>query len=84
MEKIDGYTNAIIEHLNGKRKHTLAEYQDCLEANADLFHRPRGHDRILRGLRTVELKNGAAGGETRNQSEEPVFSNPSCRDCHVV
>jgi hypothetical protein len=32
---LEGYTLAIIEHLNGQPKHTFAEYQDYLEANAD-------------------------------------------------
>ena len=33
--RIGGYTLAIIEHLNGETPHTLAEYKDFLEANAD-------------------------------------------------
>jgi hypothetical protein len=28
-------TPAVIEHLNGENRHTVAEYQDYLEANAD-------------------------------------------------
>jgi hypothetical protein len=35
LEELTNYTYAIIEHLNGEEKHTLAEYQDYLEANAD-------------------------------------------------
>lgn len=34
LEELSGYTTAVIEHLTDKR-HTLAEYQDYLEANAD-------------------------------------------------
>jgi hypothetical protein len=34
-DELEGYTLAIIEHLNGQPKHTFAEYQDYLEANAD-------------------------------------------------
>ena len=30
-----GYTYAVIEHLNGDKKHSFAEYKDYLEANAD-------------------------------------------------
>ena len=35
LDELEGYTLAIIEHLNGQTKHTLAEYKDYLEANAD-------------------------------------------------
>lgn len=35
LDELAGYTSAIIEHLNGEQKHTLAEYKDYLEANAD-------------------------------------------------
>ena len=35
LDELEGYTLAIIEHLNGQPKHTFAEYQDYLEANAD-------------------------------------------------
>jgi plasmid replication initiation protein len=35
LDELDGYTLAIIEHLNGQPKHNFAEYQDYLEANAD-------------------------------------------------
>jgi hypothetical protein len=35
LDEMEGYTLAIIEHLNGQTKHTLAEYKDYLEANAD-------------------------------------------------
>jgi len=30
-----GYTAAIIEHIKGEPRHTLAEYKDYLETNAD-------------------------------------------------
>jgi len=35
LDELEGYTLAIIEHLNGETTHTLAEYKDFLEANAD-------------------------------------------------
>jgi hypothetical protein len=35
IDELGGYTTAAIEHINGDRKHTLAEYQDYLVANAD-------------------------------------------------
>jgi len=35
MNEMVGYTSAVIEHLNGQPKHTLTEYKDYLEANAD-------------------------------------------------
>jgi hypothetical protein len=35
LDELEGYTLAIVEHLNGQTKHTLAEYKDYLEANAD-------------------------------------------------
>jgi hypothetical protein len=35
LDELSGYTTAIIEHINGDKKHTLAQYQDYLEANAD-------------------------------------------------
>jgi hypothetical protein len=35
LDELEGYTLAIIEHLNGETKHTIAEYKDFLEANAD-------------------------------------------------
>jgi hypothetical protein len=35
LDELEGYTMAIIEHLNGETRHTLAEYKDYLEANAD-------------------------------------------------
>jgi hypothetical protein len=35
LNELEGYTLAIIEHLNGQPKHNFAEYQDYLEANAD-------------------------------------------------
>lgn len=34
LDELGGYTTAAIEHLNDKT-HTLADYQDYLEANAD-------------------------------------------------
>jgi hypothetical protein len=35
LDELNGYTSAVIEHLNGEVPHTLAEYKDYLEANAD-------------------------------------------------
>jgi len=35
LDELEGYTTAVIEHLNGEKTHTFAEYQDYLEANAD-------------------------------------------------
>ncbi|MBV8847924.1 MAG: hypothetical protein JO307_34350 [Bryobacterales bacterium] len=35
LDELDGYTLAVIEHINGAPKHTFAEYKDFLEANAD-------------------------------------------------
>lgn len=35
LDELGGYTTAVIEHINGDRKHTMAEYKDYLEANAD-------------------------------------------------
>jgi hypothetical protein len=35
LDELDGYTFAIIDHLNGTPKHNFAEYKDYLEANAD-------------------------------------------------
>jgi len=35
LDELAGYTAAIIEHLNGDKKHTIDEYNDYLEANAD-------------------------------------------------
>jgi hypothetical protein len=35
LDELNGYTNAVIEHLNGTAPHTVAEYKDYLEANAD-------------------------------------------------
>ena len=35
LDELGGYTYAVIEHINGKVKHTPAEYKDYLEANAD-------------------------------------------------
>lgn len=35
LDELEGYTLAIIEHLKGETTHTLAEYKDYLEANAD-------------------------------------------------
>jgi len=35
LDEMSGYTTAVIERLNGDRKHTMADYKDYLEANAD-------------------------------------------------
>jgi hypothetical protein len=35
LDELGGYTAAIIEHINGDPKHTLDQYKDYLEANAD-------------------------------------------------
>ena len=35
LDEMGGYTTAVIERLNGDRKHTVADYKDYLEANAD-------------------------------------------------
>jgi hypothetical protein len=35
VDELTGYTYAVIEHLNGDKKHNFAEYKDYLEANAD-------------------------------------------------
>jgi hypothetical protein len=35
LDEPEGYTSAVIEHLNGENRRTIAEYQDYLEANAD-------------------------------------------------
>ena len=35
LDELGGYTTAVIEHLNGDQKHTIADYKDYLEANAD-------------------------------------------------
>jgi hypothetical protein len=35
LEELGGYTTAIIERINGDKTHTVAQYQDYLEANAD-------------------------------------------------
>lgn len=35
LDELVGYTTAVIERLNGDRKHTFADYKDYLEANAD-------------------------------------------------
>ena len=35
LDELTGYTSAVIEHINGEKKHTPAEYKDYLEANAD-------------------------------------------------
>jgi hypothetical protein len=35
LDELTGYTYAVIEHINGEKKHTPAEYKDYLEANAD-------------------------------------------------
>ncbi|HXE65202.1 MAG TPA: hypothetical protein VN519_16780 [Bryobacteraceae bacterium] len=35
LDELGGYTAAVIEHINSDPKHTLADYKDYLEANAD-------------------------------------------------
>ena len=35
LDEMGGYTAAVIEHIKRQPKHTLAEYQDYLETNAD-------------------------------------------------
>jgi len=35
LDEMCGYTTAVIEHLNGDARHTVAEYRDFLQANAD-------------------------------------------------
>jgi hypothetical protein len=35
LDELGGYTSAAIEHVTGVRNHTLAEYNDYLEANVD-------------------------------------------------
>ena len=35
LDEMSGYTTAVIERVNGDRKHTIADYKDYLEANAD-------------------------------------------------
>jgi len=35
LDEMVGYTTAVIEHLNGDKRHNFAEYKDYLEANAD-------------------------------------------------
>lgn len=35
LDELEGYTSAVIEHLNGEVHHTPAEMKDYLEANAD-------------------------------------------------
>lgn len=35
LEELAGYTTAVIEHINGQANHTMADYKDYLEANAD-------------------------------------------------
>jgi hypothetical protein len=35
LDELTGYTSAVIEHIDGEKKHTPAEYTDYLEANAD-------------------------------------------------
>jgi hypothetical protein len=35
LDELGGYTAAAIDHLSGTPRHTIAEYQDYLEANAD-------------------------------------------------
>lgn len=35
LDELGGYTTAAIEHINGEPKHTIVEYRDYLQANAD-------------------------------------------------
>ena len=35
LAELGGYTSAVIERLNGDRTHTIADYEDYLQANAD-------------------------------------------------
>ncbi len=35
LDELAGYGEAVIEHVNGTKKHTPDEYKDYLEANAD-------------------------------------------------
>lgn len=35
LDELNGYTSAVIEHLNGDAHHNFAELKDYLEANAD-------------------------------------------------
>jgi hypothetical protein len=35
LDELGGYTSAVIDHLNGTPRHTVAEYRDYLEANVD-------------------------------------------------
>jgi hypothetical protein len=35
LDELGGYTTAVIEHINGDKKHTIADYNDYLQANAD-------------------------------------------------
>jgi hypothetical protein len=35
LDELGGYTSAVIEHIKGEPKHTMDEYKDYLEANAD-------------------------------------------------
>jgi hypothetical protein len=35
LDELAGYTSAVIEHIKGEPKHTMDEYKDYLEANAD-------------------------------------------------
>jgi hypothetical protein len=35
LDEMEGYTDAVIDHVSGTQKHTAEEYKDYLEANAD-------------------------------------------------
>jgi hypothetical protein len=35
LDELSGYSEAAIEHINGQKRHTIDEYKDYLEANAD-------------------------------------------------
>lgn len=66
LDELDGYTSAVIEHLNGEVHHTFAEYQDYLEANldyssdlaamiTDFVNYGRTKDRLERLITTLEV-----------------------------
>jgi len=35
LTEMEGYTSAVIEHINDPKNHTMTDYKDYLEANAD-------------------------------------------------
>lgn len=68
LDELNGYTSAVIEHLNGETRHTFAEYKDYLEANADyatdlakmiddFVAYGRTKDRLQRLTETLEVPN---------------------------